>query len=313
MEGKSKMEGRTRGFFTMATGKDEFYTLAHNLLVSYKFHTREPMPFAIVCDRETPLTKDFDDVVVFRHPTRTYSDKLRLIDLAPYDESIFIDADSLAYADLNGLWDVFRDPPPFGLLGDPLPLDTTKAWISIEDTGVFRDRLEHLIVCQGGIYYIRKDCPKDFLETVDYIVKHYTDFNFNMSTSVLCDETVFSLACAVHKYYPVSPWPDVFCFYPHLKKILNIDIRTGTLDYRFFWQDLDKEYANGKYTFHWTTKQTTGWLYFREVERLLSAYEGRKTNALRMLSHYSGAQLRKLFAKLMPYKLKALLFKMLHR
>ncbi len=28
------MEGKTRGFFTMATGKDEFYVLAHSPLAS---------------------------------------------------------------------------------------------------------------------------------------------------------------------------------------------------------------------------------------------------------------------------------------
>ncbi len=307
------MEGKTRGFFTMATGKDEFYVLAHNLLVSYKFHTREPMPFAIICDRENPLTKDFDDVVIFSNPTRTYSDKLKMIELAPYDECIFIDADSLAYADLNGLWDVFRDAPPFGLLGDALPLDTKKAWLTYEDTGVFKDRIEQLIICQGGIYYMRKDCPADFLETVKYIVDHYLDFHFNVSTFWLSDETVFSLACAVHKYYPVSPWPDVFCFYPNVIKIKDMDIRTGTLDYRFYWQDLDKEYENGKYTFHWTTKQTDSWMYFRECERLLSAVAGRKPSALRMLSHYSGAQLRRLLIRLMPFKLKESLYNLLHR
>lgn len=41
----------TRGFITLATGKELYYQLARNLLMSYRLYTQNPMPFAIMCDR----------------------------------------------------------------------------------------------------------------------------------------------------------------------------------------------------------------------------------------------------------------------
>lgn len=46
----------SRGFVTIATGKEEYYRLAHNLLLSYKYHTENPLPFALLCDRENEYT-----------------------------------------------------------------------------------------------------------------------------------------------------------------------------------------------------------------------------------------------------------------
>ena len=104
----NKKQSAKRGFVTMATGSDEYYILARNLLSSYHYFTSSPMPFAIVCDRENEYTAGFDDVVLMDNPSCTVFDKLRLPELVPYEESIFIEPDSLAYRDLNGLWKEFR-------------------------------------------------------------------------------------------------------------------------------------------------------------------------------------------------------------
>ena len=58
----------SRGFITVATGWDRYYILAHNLLVSYKYHCPDPMPFAIICDRHNEWTEDFDQVVLMDNP-----------------------------------------------------------------------------------------------------------------------------------------------------------------------------------------------------------------------------------------------------
>lgn len=50
----------TRGFITIATGKELYYQLAQNLLKSYRLYSRNPMPFAILCDRENTYTEQFD-------------------------------------------------------------------------------------------------------------------------------------------------------------------------------------------------------------------------------------------------------------
>ena len=42
----------TKGFVTIATGKEAYFILAYNLLNSYRKFTKEPLPFAIITDKE---------------------------------------------------------------------------------------------------------------------------------------------------------------------------------------------------------------------------------------------------------------------
>ena len=107
----------TKGFITIATGKDMYFQFAKNLLLSYKLYSKHPLPFAIMCDRENEYTALFDDVVVFEKTEHPYFDKFELLKLAPYDETIFIDSDCLAYADLNQFWDFFAGADAFSASG----------------------------------------------------------------------------------------------------------------------------------------------------------------------------------------------------
>ena len=297
----------------MATGRREYYLLARNLLLSYKFHTKKPLPFAIICDRKNSLTRYFDDVVIIDSPTRTYTDKVRILDLSPYDESIFLDADSLAYSDLNELWDFFNDSPPFGILGCVYPLDSDKAWVSVDNAGIFKDRLEFLLTCQGGIYYFRKDELNDFRSTADYILKHYTEFKFRPYNSKPSDEKIFTLACSAHGYRPPHDWTSIFAYYPNIKRINKLDIRSGTLDYVFKWQTENVPHPeNGKYILHWGTKGTRTRLYTLEMERLRSKSEGKEVSMPRLIRHHTMALIRQASANIF-YGIKVVAYKILNR
>lgn len=103
----STITEKTRGFITIATGEEKYYRFAVNLLMSYRLYCPNPMPFAIMCDQENTYTAEFDQAVLFRKSEHPYFDKFELLKLAPYDETIFIDADCLAYGDLNEFWAYF--------------------------------------------------------------------------------------------------------------------------------------------------------------------------------------------------------------
>ena len=118
----------TRGFVTIATGDEQYFRFARNLLMSYKLFTSQPMPFAIACDQENAYTALFDDVVILSPSAQTaghsFWTKFELLIHAPYDETIFIDADCLAYADLNGYWQYFSDADDFTGCGTNYPIDS---------------------------------------------------------------------------------------------------------------------------------------------------------------------------------------------
>ena len=121
----------TRGFITIATGGDWYYQLAENLLLSYRLFSEKPMPFAILCDRENEHTKRFDQTIVFTPTGKPFFDKFELLRLAPFDETIFIDADCLAYRDLNEFWDFFAGADDVSGAGYNVPADSDRgctAW-----------------------------------------------------------------------------------------------------------------------------------------------------------------------------------------
>ena len=267
------MKTVSRGFVTLATGRDEYYILAHNLLLSYRFHTRSDVPFAIICDKENEYTSDFDKVVVMDSPKFSVFDKLRLPELAPFDETIFIEADCLAYRDLNGLWDVFGNSPDFGGLGIILPIDSDEGWIPPEYLGPYQGRFDHQFIHQGGVYFMRKHRLSEFIRTCKDIYLHRDEFHFKLPN----EEPVFILACMVHGFEPVKSWQEIFCFLPAVK-LTKADIKRGLLRFEIY----SSESWPGLYLLHWGTENTRKPLYLKEAETVLSLI-GQGKHACRLI------------------------------
>ena len=268
----------SKGFVTIATGKEEYYRLAHNLLLSYKHFTKKPLPFALLCDRENEYTSDFDQVVIIEKPYRSYQDKFYLLDLAPFEENISIEADSLAYKDLNGLWDIFEGCPPFCTLGTRLSLQSEKGWFKCCDIGEFQNMVHFCIMFQGGVYYIRRrqDSLDFFTETSRYIRKNYRKYRFKYFSEpwdAPQDEAVFSLASAICNYPPQMDWKKVFCYLP-MSDIKKIDISKGVLEYTMT-RNSETSFYNDKFLVHFGTEATRDTLY-REQAEMLNAKVRRK-------------------------------------
>lgn len=260
-----------KGFLTLATGKDLYYILAHNLLLSYRYHTKKSTPFAILCDRENEWTADFDQVILIDNPSYSYMDKIRIMDLSPYEETIFLESDCLIYRDLDELWSIFKDSPDLGLLGRTYPKDSKKGWWKDENLGALREKVDYKVICQGGLYYIRnkgKDLPA-IQKTIEFIKEQYFSYHFSIFDTVLEDETILCLAAAVHHIRPVCNWLDVFVYYPEAV-FSKVDIRKGAL--KAFWSEGDGGEYSHSFFIHFVTSNTlsptSNGLYYREVYRL---------------------------------------------
>ena len=254
----------------MATGETRYFKVAHNLLISYRRFSIKPLPFAIICDQENEFTADFDLVILIDNPRHSLVDKLLVPGLAPFDETIFIDADCLAYRDLNGLWRIFSHAGNFSCLGYTYPFHFTYGWIQREGSGVFRDDVQFSMVYQGGLFYMRKGRLEAFIRTCEYILDHYDSFTFMGYPFLGCyaggptDELIFALASSVHGYKPARGYEEVFCYYPLCQSVKE-DIRYGKLTYRY---KSTLTYPRGRYFLHWSMAEVNGDLYRRETERL---------------------------------------------
>ncbi|HBM98436.1 MAG TPA: hypothetical protein DD413_03330 [Ruminococcus sp.] len=110
------------------------------------------MPFAILCDRKNSYTEEFDDVIIFENgATNSYLDKLSLGEYLPYDTTIFIDADCLAYGDLNQLFDYFKNVDDFSCFGRVLSLDDKTGWFEYQNLGSLKEKVSYVVGLHGGI------------------------------------------------------------------------------------------------------------------------------------------------------------------
>lgn len=258
----------TKGFITVATGKDRYYIMAHNLLRSYRFHAKSPMPFAIICDRANEWTADFDSVVIVETPTRSYMDKMRILDLSPFDETLFVDADSLAFRDLNEMWSSFEDGPDVGVAGITIPLYSEKGWWDVKNLGELQNKVDYKMTCQGGVYYVRKygkELP-GFIETCRFIEQHYSEYHFHLFGDMLADEPIMSLASCVHHFMPVLYWTDIFAYYPNTKNLVA-DILSGNVEFDCT-EFPGRRYKDSLLIHFGTDYALHRWLYKREVFKL---------------------------------------------
>lgn len=279
----------SRGFVTIATGDARYYRLAANLLDSYHLHCPEPLPFAIICDRENEYTRRFDPVLTIRDPQCSYTDKFVLPALAPFDETIFIDADCLAYADLNDFWGAFEDGPAFSAFGKDYPASYTHAWFKRGDVGELGNSITSIPDFNGGVYYLRKSRElEEFDRTSRYIVEHYHDYKFKIFSDP-SDEPVFSLAMAVHGFKSAGERSLPVCFYPHATQ-LSADIISGRVRFDDIYQK-EKGIIDGAHMVHWSIEGTKRPPYLMQEYRLHAALRGESPGKARLALVNAGVTL----------------------
>ncbi|MBQ1382375.1 MAG: hypothetical protein IIY73_00535 [Solobacterium sp.] len=274
----------SKGFITIATGDEQYYRIAYNLLLSYRAFSKDPVPFALLCDRENEYTAQFDQVIIMEHPYRSYLDKLRFPLYTPFDETIFIDADCLAYRDLNDFWDSFAGGSYFSVFGEDLPVDYAYGWFKPEDMGEFKDRIHIIPEFIGGVYYVRK-CPEltEFMNTVDYVHEHYYDYRFRQFTDP-CDEPVFALSLAAHGLHTAGNRTLDICFYPH-NTYFKADISEQSIAYRDVYHP-ERGLITDSWMIHWGSGNTRRPRYKLEVYRLNRLIKGRKTGRVHSAAAY---------------------------
>lgn len=254
----------TRGFITIATGSEMYYQLAKNLLLSYRLFCPDPLPFAILCDRENEYTALFDQAVLFQPGPRPYFDKFQLLRLAPYDETIFVDADCLAYADLNDFWDYFAGADDFSAAGRNYPLDGDRGLFLTDGIGDYRERVHWKPDIHGGLYFIRKgpvcDAIYDDCRKIGsaYDTYHWPDF-----CAPYADEPVLCLAMAANGCRATEATGENYGI-PWEATELHCDLFTGTCRYATEWHPITEQ----GHMIHWSVRYTKKPLYRFEVEKL---------------------------------------------
>jgi hypothetical protein len=107
----------TKGIITIATGSPVFLDMARDLAFSLRLHC-DHIPRAIVTDSDSSVLAQLFDVVI---PCRKefgdgFNQKLYLDHYTPFQETLFIDSDSLVLRNLDFIWAMCRNHE-FGYTG----------------------------------------------------------------------------------------------------------------------------------------------------------------------------------------------------
>lgn len=247
----------TRGFITIATGKEQYYRLAANLLMSYRYFAEDPLPFAIISEEENQYTSLFDDVIITSESTHSFMDKFLLLKLCPYDENIFLDADCLAYGDLNKYWDFFENATDFSCVGVNVPRDQRDgAWYNVEDIGDYGKKLEYKVRVHAGVFFLRRsEKLKRLYENCMDINSHYHELYFHTCPGSR-DECILGVAMPLNGMKAVRESRNMIIFYS-LATYLEADILHGILKYKTQWYDMVEKGL----LLHWGTAYTKTPLY----------------------------------------------------
>lgn len=254
----------TRGFITIATGAEKYYRLAKNLLLSYKLFCDHPYPFAILCDKENEYTALFDEVVLFQPGEHPYFDKFELLKRAPFDETIFIDADCLAYADLNNLWEYFAASDDFSGCGTNYPIDSEKGLFQDGCVGKYNGRVHWKPDIHGGLYFIRRGTVCDAIYAdCQEIARNYSQYRWPDICAPYADEPVLCLAMAANGCHAMDADPQNYGI-PWEVTQLECDLFTGKCRYATEWHPLVEQ----GFMIHWSVRYTKKPLYRFETEKL---------------------------------------------
>jgi hypothetical protein len=264
------MSNNAKGFVTIATGEDRYYQIALNLLRSYQLFCpeEERLPWAIICEKENEYTKEFDDVICLEKAYKSYLDKIQLLNHVPYKETVFVESDILAYANLNRYFDVFKDSSDFSVFGEIHPISTeTGGWFKLDETGKYRDEIEFIPNFHSGIIYLRQGsiCSKMYDICVD-VIGHFEDYMIGGSRDAM-DDKVFALASAVTGCKPTKNNGGMFCYYPWcIQK--GRKPRPQMYKKQCSFEDENKN-RHPAMVCHWANVMTRHYLYQREVASMM--------------------------------------------
>lgn len=266
-----------RGFITIATGNRYYQQMAVNLLRSYRFHSKAPLPFAVIAEERNELTSLFDDVILLKDAKRTFMDKFALLKVCPYVETIFLDADSLAYGDLNEYWDVFENCTDFSAIGNSTSVNSVERggyMYDIEGIWKYGELIKYKVWVHAGVMFIRKSPKlKKLYDDCMEIYSNYDKFT-GLRYAGSYDEVTLGIAMPMNNMYPVKEPDHLLAFIPCCTRV-DADIVNGKLSYK----KVNGVTVSGNGVFlHFTTKLTHAPLYIWEVARLQRALMGERAS-----------------------------------
>ena len=201
----------TRGFLTIAYGPLQYVRMAKGLARSMRFHN-PAISLAVITDsHDRELGRLFDHLIALDESFGSgVSQKLHVDHYTPYDETLFVDSDCLAFADPEPLWESYRQSGGFGVRGWTY-LVAGDTHYGVEDMGraLTRCGIRRLGAFNSGLFYFDKSASaRKVFETARELSQRPQELGLKTFKNSPCaDEPVFALALEMNGI-PMLPWDE---------------------------------------------------------------------------------------------------------
>jgi hypothetical protein len=161
---KSMTFQKSRTVLTLAVGNPIYVQMAINLARSFQWwHPKSTIGFAIVTDHKHLIPSDLADIQILEVQAGEYgqgfSPKLHLDQLAPADQTLFIDADCLCCGPLESVFEQFANRA-ISVIGSSM---SEGEWFGDVATICQKFEVAALPKFNGGVYYLEKGELSDLI------------------------------------------------------------------------------------------------------------------------------------------------------
>jgi len=194
-----------RAVLTLAAGERIYLRLAVNLARSFKYwHGNTDIRLALATDQARYLPEDLSDIEIINFEPKKFGEgfapKLYLDQLAPAEQTLFVDADCLCTGKLEHIFDEFAGHS-VSVIGRPV---SDGEWFGDVSAICEEFDIPAMPKFNGGVYYLEPGETCDAVyETAQSLKTEYDDIGFERLRTHPNDEVLISLAMALHDQEPV--------------------------------------------------------------------------------------------------------------
>jgi hypothetical protein len=193
----------TRGIITIALGAETYIRMAKDLALSARRHCPAESRAVITDSRDPELLHLFDLAIpVDRSLGDPLFQKLWLEKYTPFDETLFIDCDSLLVHDLEAVWRAC-DGRECGFVGEE---QTSGSWYGADIAAVCRTcHLPWLATLNSGMLFFRTgETASRVFAFAREAMAGYEALGFQPFRNTLADEVGFALAFSKYGVHPLD-------------------------------------------------------------------------------------------------------------